>query len=90
MIAYEAPMIAYEALLNTWRPEGDKRRQWIYLCEHSMLHGGDSDSTGIIAAACWGAMEGYTGVLENHYKNLEYRDRLASLGKKIHQKVNHE
>ena len=52
-----------------------------------MLHGGDSDSTGIIAAACWGAMEGYTGVPENQYKNLEYRDRLASLGKKIHQKV---
>ena len=58
---HDAPMIAYEALLNTWRPEGDKRRQWIGLCEHSMLHGGDSDSTGIIAAACWGAMEGYTG-----------------------------
>ena len=87
---HDAPMIAYEALLNTWRPEGDKRRQWIYLCEHSMLHGGDSDSTGIIAAACWGAMEGYTGVPENHYKNLEYRNRLASLGKKTHQKVNHE
>ena len=85
---HDAPMIAYEALLHTWRPEGDKRRQWIYLCEHSMLHGGDSDSTGIIAAACWGAMEGYTGVPENHYKNLEYCDRLTSLGKKIHQKIN--
>ena len=84
---HDAPMIAYEALLNTWRPEGDKRRQWIGLCEHSMLHGGDSDSTGIIAAACWGAMEGYTGVPENHYKELEYRSRLASLGKNIYQKV---
>ena len=83
---HDAPMIAYEALLNTWRPEGDKRRQWIGLCEHSMLHGGDSDSTGIIAAACWGAMEGYTGVPENHYKELEYRSRLASLGKNIYQK----
>ena len=84
---HDAPMIAYEALLNTWRPEGDKRQQWIELCEHSMLHGGDSDSTGIIAAAFWGAMEGYTGVPENHYKNLEYRSRLASLGKDIHKKV---
>ena len=85
---HDAPIIAYEALLNTWRPGGDKRRQWIDLCEHSMLHGGDSDSTGIIAAACWGAMEGYAGVPENHYKNLEYRDRLASLGKNIHKRVN--
>ena len=85
---HDAPMIAYEALLNTWRPAGDKRRQWIGVCEHSMLHGGDSDSTGIVAAACWGAMEGYAGVPENHYKKLEYRDRLSSLGKTIYKKVN--
>ena len=85
---HDAPMIAYEALLNTWKPTaGDKRQQWVNLCHHSMLHGGDSDSTGILAAACWGAMEGYTGVPENHYKNLEYRDRLAKLGKEIYEKV---
>ena len=85
---HDAPMIAYEALLNTWRPTGDKAQQWIDLCNHSMLHGGDSDSTGIIAAACWGAMEGFTGVPENHYKELEYCDRLTKLGRDIYNKVN--
>ena len=87
---HDAPMIAYEALLNVYKPidppMGDvevKERQWFELCERSMLHGGDSDSTGIIAAACWGAMEGYAGVPKGHYKELEYRDRLKKLAKKL-------
>ena len=86
---HDAPIIAYEALLNTYKStDEDKEQQWINLCKHGMLHGGDSDSTGIIVAACWGAMEGYTGVPENHYKTLEYRDRLEKLGKEIFEKVN--
>ena len=52
-----------------------------------MLHGGDSDSTGIIAAACWGAMKGLHGVPLAHYKNLEYRDRLERLGGKLFDKT---
>ena len=91
---HDAPMIAYEALLNTWKPteaevagRDEKQRQWVELCSHSMLHGGDSDSTGIIAAACWGALEGYAGVPENHYKKLEYRNRLENLGKMIYRKI---
>ena len=92
---HDAPMIAYEALLNIWRPtdpamgeEDEKERKWIDLCECSMLHGGDSDSTGIIAAACWGAMEGFNGVPENHYKELEYRDRLQHCAAKLFEKAN--
>ena len=84
---HDAPMIAYEALLNTWKSTDDKRQQWIQLCSHSMFHGGDSDSTGIIAASCWGAMEGYSGVPENHYAKLEYHDRLKKLGTQIYEKV---
>ena len=45
-----------------------------------MFHGGDSDSTGIIAGACYGAMFGLEGVPLNNYKQLEYRDRLEKLG----------
>ena len=70
---HDAPMIAYDALLGC----GDS---WSELCSRSMLHGGDSDSTGIIAAACWGAMKGLDGVPLGHYKKLEYRDRLERLG----------
>lgn len=76
---HDAPMIAYDALLSS--------KDWNELCLRSMLHGGDSDSTGIIAAACWGAMHGYEGVPEGHYKNLEYIDRLQVLAKQLYQKA---
>ena len=91
---HDAPMIAYEALLGSLKSNiidaspTQKRRQWVELCKRSMLHGGDSDSTGIIAAACWGAMEGFSGVPENHYKTLEYRDELVSLGDELFDKAN--
>ena len=79
---HDAPMIAFDALSCS----GDS---WSELCLHSMLHGGDSDSTGIIAAACWGAKHGYEGVPEGHYKKLEYLDYLRSLAKKLYKTSNH-
>jgi len=33
-------------------------------------------------------MEGYAGVPKNHYKNLEYRDRLQELAGKLYNKAN--
>ena len=91
---HDAPMIAYEALLGSLKSNPinasptHKMEQWIELCERAMLHGGDSDSTGIIAAACWGAMEGFNGVPENHYLQLEYFNKLISLGDKLFKKHN--
>ena len=76
---HDAPIIAYDALLGS--------DSWSELCLRSMLHGGDSDSTGILAAACWGAMHGYEGVPECHYKKLEYLDRLKKLSVKLHKKA---
>lgn len=35
-----------------------------------MFHGGDSDSTGVIAACCYGALYGYEGVPKGNYKVL--------------------
>ena len=75
---HDAPLIAYDALLSS--------ENWNELCLRSMLHGGDSDSTGIIAAACWGAMHGFKGVPEGHYKKLEYIDRLQHLAKQLYKK----
>ena len=49
-----------------------------------MFHGGDSDSTGIIAGACYGAMFGLEGVPLNNYRQLEYRDRLERLGSDLY------
>ena len=51
-----------------------------------MFHGGDSDSTGIIAGACYGAMFGLEGVPLNNYRQLEYRDRLERLGSDLFDK----
>lgn len=39
-----------------------------------MLHGGDSDSTGTIAAAWFGAAYGFKGVPKNHIEKCEGRE----------------
>ena len=66
---HDAPMIAYDALLGSGS-------NWEELCNRAMFHGGDSDSTGVIAGALYGAMFGYHGVPDVNYKELEYIDRL--------------
>ena len=77
---HDAPMIAYDAILGA-------ADSWVELCNRGMFHGGDSDSTGIIAGALYGAMHGFKGVPEGNYKSLEYRDRMEKLAKKIHKTV---
>lgn len=77
---HDAPMIAYDALLGC-------KWSWSELCYRGMLHGGDSDSTGIIVGACWGAWHGYEGVPKQHYKKLEYVDRLKKLADKLYEKM---
>jgi ADP-ribosylarginine hydrolase len=62
-------MIAYDATLGS----GDS---WIELCKRGILHSGDNDSTGVMAGCWFGARFGFLGVPDNHYKKLEYRDRL--------------
>jgi len=77
---HDAPMIAYDALLSS-------RNNWFEVCYRGILHSGDNDSTGIIAGACWGAMNGFEQVPENHYKTLEYVDRLRDLSVKLYEKA---
>ncbi|KAK3579430.1 hypothetical protein CHS0354_028227 [Potamilus streckersoni] len=74
---HDAPMIAYDALLgagNSWRE----------LCHRAMFHSGDSDSTGVIAAAWFGAMFGYKGVPKKNYQELEYGDHLKKAGAELY------
>jgi len=73
---HDAPIIAYNAILGALGT--DSRAE---LCSCSMFHGGDSDSTGIIAAALYGAMHGFKGVPEGSYKSLEYCDGMEKLAK---------
>ncbi|KAG7463842.1 hypothetical protein MATL_G00180930 [Megalops atlanticus] len=74
---HDAPMIAYDALLIAGS-------SWVELAHHAFFHGGDSDSTAVIAAAWWGAIYGFEGVPEVNYKKLEYRERLARLAQELY------
>ncbi|XP_053121082.1 ADP-ribosylhydrolase ARH1-like isoform X2 [Hemicordylus capensis] len=74
---HDAPMIAYNALLSA----GDS---WEKLCSHAMFHGGDSDSTGVIAACCWGIAHGFSGVPEGNHMELEYRDRMVTAADQLY------
>ena len=73
---HDAPMIAYDALLRA-------RESWAELCSGGMFHGGDSDSTGVMAAAWWGGIYGMAGVPPCNYNKLEYRERLEDLAKAL-------
>mgnify|MGYP001624259276 CR=1 FL=1 len=65
---HDAPMVALEALLAA----GDS---WEELCARAVLHGGDNDSTGTIAAGCWGLRWGLSRVPPGMHRHLEYRIR---------------
>lgn len=70
---HDAPMIAYDALLGSGN-------NWEELCQRAMFHGGDSDSTGVIAGSLFGAIHGFQGVPKCNYEQLEYHDRLKAAG----------
>jgi ADP-ribosylglycohydrolase len=55
-----------------------------------MLHIGDSDTTGCIAAGLYGAMYGFGDVPENNLKYLELKDKTYQFGKKLYEIFNHE
>ncbi|XP_033121491.1 protein ADP-ribosylarginine hydrolase-like [Anneissia japonica] len=75
---HDAPMIAYDALLGAGE-------SWEELCLRGMIHGGDSDSTGVMAACWWGALYGMDKVPNNLYKKLEYRERLEKVAKNLYE-----
>lgn len=74
---HDAPMIAYDALLSC-------KNTWPDLCRRAMLHGGDSDSTGVIAGCLYGARFGFKGVKKQNYQNLEFRETLEDLARQLY------
>ncbi|TRY58254.1 hypothetical protein DNTS_028672 [Danionella cerebrum] len=74
---HDAPMIALDALIGAGA-------DWEELMSRAGFHGGDSDSTAVIACCCWGLMYGMEGVPQCNYKNLEYRGRLESVAQKLY------
>lgn len=76
---HDAPMIAYDALLGAGS-------SWKELCHRAMFHGGDSDSTGVMAGAWYGALYGFDGVPVGNYEHLEYKERIEELAEKLYKK----
>lgn len=75
----DSVIIAYDCLL-------DAKDSWEKLVIYSMLHGGDTDTTGCIAASWWGAIKGFEGVPMNLIENIEYIDELEKLGNDLFNK----
>ena len=73
----DSVIIAYDSLI-------DSSGNWEKLVIYSMLHAGDTDTTGSIAAGLYGATYGFEGVPKNFLENLEYKNELFNLGKKLY------
>jgi len=92
----DAPLIAYDSLLWAWHlscaqtkmPKEeqkvcDQSKVYETMMVYGSLHGGDSDSTGTMVGAWYGAMYGMEGVPKCNWEGLEYRERLTKLGEGI-------
>ncbi|KYO25070.1 protein ADP-ribosylarginine hydrolase [Alligator mississippiensis] len=74
---HDAPMIAYDALLGAGA-------SWDQLCARAAFHGGDSDSTAVIAGCWWGVTHGLDGVPPGNHAHLEYRARMVEAADRLH------
>jgi len=80
---YDSVLIAYDALLwveTQLGPGSTDAERWAELCHRAVLHRGDNDSTGSIAASWHGALHGFQGVPLPHYQGVEYRGRCQAVG----------
>jgi ADP-ribosylarginine hydrolase len=59
---------------------------WETLVIYSMLHVGDNDTTGTIAAAWFGAYQGFKDVPKNNITNLEFGDKIITLAEELYKK----
>lgn len=75
----DSVIIAYDCLV-------DAGPSWEKLVVYAMLHGGDTDTTGCIAASWYGALYGFGDVPLHRLDFLEQRKYLEQLGKDIFHK----
>jgi len=75
----DSVIIAYSALLHS-------KNNWEKLVIYSMLHIGDTDTTGCIAASWYGALYGFEDIPQHYIDNLEYSKDIESLGTKLYNK----
>lgn len=75
----DSVIIAYDCLL-------DAGNIWEKLIVYSMLHSGDTDTTGCIASGLYGILYGKKNVPDHFFQYLEYKKELTELGKKLYKK----
>lgn len=75
----DSVIIAYDSLL-------DSGNNWEKLIIYSMLHIGDTDTTGAIAAGFYGVLYGLNDVPTMQLEYLEYKNVLEDLGLKLYNK----
>lgn len=78
-LGHDSVLVAYDAIALS-------KNNWETLVVYSMLHMGDSDSTGCIAASWYGALYGFEKVPNNNLKYLEYKQELEKLGNSMYNK----
>lgn len=78
---YDSVIIAYDCLL-------DAKNKWEKLLIYSMLHAGDTDTTGCIAASWYGALYGFGDVPRNRIEIIENINEIKDLSIKLYNKYN--
>lgn len=79
----DSVIIAYDAFLES-------KGNWEKLVVYSMLHVGDSDTTGSIAGAFFGAYYGFKNVTKKMLKKFSLKEDFIMYGKKLYNKYYRE
>lgn len=75
----DSVILAYDCLL-------DAGKNWEKIVIYSMLHMGDTDTTGCLAGAFYGSLYGFQDVPKNFYEHIEFKDQIVSIGTKLYEK----
>jgi len=77
----DSMIIAYDGLL-------DAENNWEKLVYYTMVHVGDSDTTGCIAGGLYGLIYGKDKVPINNYHKIEQKNRILDTTKELYNKFN--
>lgn len=83
-MGHDSVIIAYDALMDCVLENG--KPSWEKFVVYSMLHFGDSDTTGSIGGGLYGAYYGLEDVPENNLKYLEMKDELIKVANQLYEK----
>lgn len=73
----DSTIISYDCLL-------DSQDNWEKLVIYAMLHVGDTDTTGCISGAWYGAYYGFKNIPKHYRNEVEFKTELETLGKDLY------